>query len=71
MALTTRRSASGSLVVPDIPIQTTPRKISAGLDPVTLEPMVDLPEEEKVTTVEDDGKARSYSLDYLTSKCSI
>jgi hypothetical protein len=34
MALIQRRSASGQLSVPDIPIHTPPRQVSSGLDPV-------------------------------------
>lgn len=67
-ALTQRRSASGELSAPEIPIHTPPRNVSLGLDPVHLEPVADLPEEEKVIVVNDEGGAQAYSKEYLIFK---
>ncbi len=64
-ALSQRRSASGNLTVPDIPIHTPPRNISARLDIVSLEPIADMPESEKVIILPDDGDAQAVSKEYL------
>lgn len=55
-ALSQRRLASGTLIVPDIPVHTPPRNVSAHLDPVSLEPIDDLP---------DEGDAQAVSREYL------
>ena len=66
-----RRSASGNLTVPDIPIHTPPRNVSARLDPVNLEPIADLPEHEKVIILPDEGEAQAVSKVYLLCKCCV
>ncbi len=67
-ALSQRRSASGKLSVPDIPIHTPSRNISFGQDPVHLEPIIDLPEHEKVILVNDQGEAQAFGREYLLCK---
>lgn len=67
-ALSQRRSASGSLTVPDIPIHTPPRNVSTRLDPINLEPIADLPESEKVVILPDEGDAQAVSREYLLCK---
>ena len=64
-AMSQRRSASGNLTVPDIPVHTPPRNVSARLDPVSLEPIADLPEDQKVVLLSDDGDAQAVSKEYL------
>lgn len=60
-ALSQRRSASGNLTVPDLPIHTPPRNVSAHLNPISLEPIADTPENEKVIILPDEGDAQAVS----------
>ncbi len=64
-ALSQRRSASGTLTVPDIPIHTPPRNVSSGHDPSTLDPIADLPEDEKVIISSIEGEAQAVSKEYM------
>ena len=64
-ALSQRRSASGNLTVPDIPIHTHPRKVSARIDPVSMEPTANLPENKKVIILPHEGDAQAVSKNYL------
>ena len=64
-ALGERRTASGSLIVPDLPIHTPPRQVSSGIDSYTQQPLADLPETDKIVVVDDRGDAQALSKEYL------
>lgn len=53
MALTERRTVSGSVIVPELPTSYPPRQVSAGIDSYTQQPLPDLPKNEKVVIVDD------------------
>ncbi|KAL9603415.1 MAG: hypothetical protein Q9179_002185 [Wetmoreana sp. 5 TL-2023] len=59
--------ASGPLRVPELPIHTRPQEVSSGIDSYTQLPLADLPETEKVITVDDRGDAQAFPKEYLIS----
>ena len=67
-ALHQRRIASGGLPVPEIPLHAPPQRISSTQDPVLMMPIGDLPEEDKVIIVTDNGTAQAFSKDYIICK---
>ena len=65
-ALIERRTASGNLIVSDLPIHTPPRQVSSGIDSYTQQPLADLPETDKIIISDDHGDAQALSKEYLT-----
>ena len=70
-ALSERRTASGRLVVPDLPMHTPPRQVSSGIDSYTQQPLTDLPETDKIVIVDEYGDAQALAKEYLTCTSTI
>ena len=66
LSLSERRTASGQFPAPDLPILSPVRHTSGGVDPSSLEPLAELPENEKVTVTLANGTSRTFSREYIT-----